>query len=130
LAPYDEIFNAGRYSPTRIHKQANFLQHSRHKEYSKLNTSPAVIIDPKTKKPIVTQTIIDTGSNTLQSDSEDSDEQDMETASINQRFPFAKVIDDRKPEQTQVRMSVKTKEEFEDINKFKLKDQTKSKQYN
>ena len=84
----------------------------------------------QTKKPIVTQTIIDTGSNTLQSDSEDSDEQDMETASINQRFPFAKVIDDRKPEQTQVRMSVKTKEEFEDINKFKLKDQTKSKQYN
>ena len=63
-------------------------------------------------------------------DSEPESENEEEGSEIKAKFPFVKVIDSRNPDQTTMRVSVKTKEDFEDVKKLHLKPESSGKYYN
>lgn len=52
-----------------------------------------------------------------------------EEQSINKHFPFTKIFDEDRPQECQVRMSVKSKGEFASLNKYVLKKPLNFNQY-
>ena len=57
-------------------------------------------------------------------------EDGRESPVIEKYFPFVKVVDQKRPVDTQVRTSIKTKETFEKTDKYVLVDPKKDKHYN
>lgn len=49
---------------------------------------------------------------------------------MNYQYPFQKIVDNSDPQKTAVRLGVKTKLEFDDVNKFTLLDPKASKHFN
>ena len=65
-----------------------------------------------------------------QENSEAESDHEEEDPEIRAQFPFVKIIDFRKPDQSTMRVSVKTKEDFEDVKKLHLKPESSGKYYN
>ena len=59
-----------------------------------------------------------------------SEKSGEDTVIIDRNFPFKQITDEKNPAASSVRLGVKTRSDYDDVNKYKLADPKKSKHFN